>query len=140
MNKCIEWAGWRHPKGYGQLPVKIGGRWTTRRVHRLIYAGLYGEIPKNMVVMHTCDNPPCVNPAHLKLGTAKENTADMMAKGRHNPVRGSQVGTSILSETDVSRIRAMLDDGNKAVNIAKTFGVSRATIGDIKTGRRWVHV
>jgi hypothetical protein len=73
---CIEWNGSRLKSGYG--------RFNNQRAHRLIFEQVYGPIPKNMLVCHSCDNPPCVNPEHLFLGTSKDNIQDSIRKGRIN--------------------------------------------------------
>lgn len=75
---CWEWAGSRNYQGYGQIHW-LGG---AIRAHRLSYALLHGVIPRDLVVMHTCDNPPCVNPSHLKLGTYADNCRDSVEKAR----------------------------------------------------------
>jgi len=80
-DECWEWQGSRHPFGYGTINVQ-------RRpvtAHRIAYQFAHGDVPAGLYVLHHCDNPPCVNPAHLFLGTAKDNTEDMMAKGRGRP-------------------------------------------------------
>jgi len=75
--KCWLWQGLVTAKGYGRYGK--GGK----RAHRISYQLFVGEIPQDLFILHTCDNTGCVNPEHLKLGSAKENTADMMAKGRN---------------------------------------------------------
>ncbi len=80
MSECIEWAGYTMPKpqNYGQ---KFKGG-TMQYVHRLTWVEANGPVPTGMVVMHTCDNPPCYNLEHLKLGTQADNMQDMVDKGR----------------------------------------------------------
>lgn len=73
-NKCWEWLGSRYPSGYGRLSKKYA--------HRLSFEIINGLIPKGMHVLHTCDNPPCVNPKHLWVGTAGDNMRDRDKKGR----------------------------------------------------------
>jgi hypothetical protein len=78
VNGCWEYQGPRRKDGYGFY------NWGNDKLaHRIAYRLACGEIPKGMVVMHTCDNPPCCNPAHLKLGTKGDNNRDMFAKQRH---------------------------------------------------------
>ena len=81
-NGCLEWTGCTDHK-YGSLKVyKVA--W---RAHRLAWALAYGDIPTGMLVLHTCDNPPCCNPAHLFLGTQSENMKDKVNKGRQGTNR-----------------------------------------------------
>lgn len=75
---CWIWTGPTNNHGYG----RFGG---SRYAHRVSYQLAHGPIPPGMVVLHRCDNPPCVNPDHLSLGTQRDNVRDMVTKGRHNP-------------------------------------------------------
>ena len=84
MHDCIEWTGARSKDGYGNLRLKETGKHV--KAHRLAMARIYGwEAIEGFVVMHLCDNPPCVNPAHLRVRTQKDNMSDMVAKGRQKP-------------------------------------------------------
>jgi hypothetical protein len=80
MTACVEWTGYRNSKGYGLTWVREEN--CQRLAHRVLWERERGPIPEGMVIMHTCDNPPCVNLEHLRLGTQAENLADMKAKGR----------------------------------------------------------
>lgn len=75
---CVEWQGGRDKDGYGQTVV--GGR--KQRAHRVAWERIHGPIPAGMKVLHKCDNPPCVNPGHLFLGTQADNVRDCWDKGR----------------------------------------------------------
>src|SRR5690242_6357246 len=79
LDECWEWNGARSARGYGKKKIMFRD-YTT---HRLAYAWANGPIPAGMLVMHTCDNPPCCNPRHLRLGTHLDNQRDKAAKGRH---------------------------------------------------------
>jgi hypothetical protein len=77
---CLNWTGCKTHNGYGQLTF----RQTRVRAHRAAYEEFIGPIPKGALIMHTCDNRSCVNPEHLRPGTPKDNTHDMLIKGRHD--------------------------------------------------------
>jgi hypothetical protein len=87
---CWEWQGARVSKGYGSLAIE--GRAAT--AHRRSWELTYGPIPTGMHVLHRCDNPPCVRPDHLWLGTNTENVYDSMAKGRRDHLTGSRLPPS----------------------------------------------
>jgi hypothetical protein len=116
--------------------------------HRFIYTHTYGPIPKGLYVCHRCDNRLCCRPDHLFLGTAKENSRDMAAKGRNatsahpeNTARGSRSGAALLTEADVREIRrAYKEDGVLYRQLAADYGVHRTTIGYIVRRENWRHV
>ncbi len=114
--------------------------------HRLSFRLHTGDIPKSMCVCHTCDNPICVNPAHLFIGTHRENVRDMWAKGRASPPpRNFQLGEAgpraILTEADVIRIRqACAAGGISQRKLAAAYGVNQATISLIVRRVNWKHV
>jgi FixJ family two-component response regulator len=97
----------------------------------------YGD-PGSQHVLHRCDNPPCVNPAHLFLGLDKENKADMVAKKRS--AWGEASGSAVLSEADVREIRSLIARGVYHRVIAERFGVSKTTVSDIHRKRSWYHL
>ena len=82
FHTCWEWIGVRNHGGYGYLLKQYSKK---SGAHQISFELHYGPIPKGMLVLHRCDNPGCVNPAHLFLGTHKDNTLDMIKKNRHNP-------------------------------------------------------
>jgi hypothetical protein len=93
-----------------------------------------GRVPDGMVVRHKCDNPACVNPDHLELGTHADNVADRDARGR--TARGERLHAK-LTEDDVLRIRA---DSRSHRAIGADYGVAHSTVGNIKRGRKWSHL
>ncbi|MEG4350181.1 HNH endonuclease signature motif containing protein [Microcoleus sp. LAD1_D3] len=126
---------WANDKGYGQFHLKRS-RMNASRASFLIYNG---DIPEGMFVCHKCDNPPCVNPEHLFLGTHTENMRDMVEKGRSN--RGSKNPQSKLTEKEVFQIKALLVETNLTVErISILFDVSQRTIAYIKQNDIWKHV
>ena len=137
---CREFRGTRLPSGYGRFTT--GGRqWY---LHRWIVAQIDGEEAiEGKVVMHHCDNPACFRYDHLRIGTQAENLADMVEKGRHNPVSmpGDENPSAKLTDEQVREIkeRATNEYGSK-VALAREFGVSPAAISKIVHGRTWAHV
>jgi len=138
-NGCWNWLGSLSPRGYGR--IKVGDK--NYRSHRYSWATENGrQIPDGMVVCHACDNPKCVNPTHLFIGTMADNVADCVRKGRHargerlaHPrARGEKNGNSRLTEQQVNRIKS---DGRPQRVIAAEFGVSQTAIWAIKNGRMW---
>ena len=129
---CWEWIGSKR-NGYGL--VNRGNK--TLSAHRVAYAAFKGEeIPGGFVVRHTCDNPSCINPAHLVLGTQADNVADREARGRRD-VKGEQIGTAKLTEADVLEIRV---SELPAIELAKKYGVHKSNIWAIKSKKSWSHV
>lgn len=129
---CWEWTGCIHPKGYGLFRTKQLNQY---RAHRAAWVLARGEIPAGIWVLHRCDNRRCVNPNHLFLGTAKDNSSDMVKKGRS--AYGERHGYSKLTEKAVRQIRR---DKRGASEIARAHGVSRSLIFKIKARAIWTHI
>ncbi len=121
-DECWPWTGCIGPAGYGQFGIKG----ESRRAHRAAYASVHGWWPA--LIMHTCDNRRCCNPAHLKAGTNKENTQDMIVKGRRADLRAEKGGRAKLTNECVRRIREAYLFGAPQKDLARLYGVSRATI------------
>ena len=136
---CWEWTAYRTPKGYGQ--ILNGGKGNgLSRAHRISWVIHSGMIPQGMCVLHHCDNPGCVNPAHLFLGTNKDNSRDMVAKCRssHVGIPGEDNGSAKLSERSVREIRQLLVSGCLSMTaVAVQYGVGRSAIEKIKYGKTW---
>jgi len=131
---CWEWSGARVPQGYGLIKRKDG---TQLRAHRVAYELVYGLIPKGMFVCHRCDNPSCVRPSHLFVGSHDQNMADMVAKGRAARMQGHCNGSAKLKAIEVISIRTSVDSYSR---IARQFGVSSSAVGLIKRRERWAHL
>lgn len=131
---CWVWMGTTTVRGYGQLISNNRKHYA----HRASYEAFIGEIPKGMHVCHACDNVYCVNPAHLFLGTQKQNLEDMASKGRST--RGSKNARAKLNEEQVKGVKTLLNLGWSCAAIARTVGVSASCISQIKRKESWNHV
>jgi len=132
-DNCWVWNYGKAWNGYGLL--KVAGE--QRRAHRYAWERAHGPIPEGLLVLHRCDNPPCVNPAHLFLGTTQTNVTDKMQKGRFVSCPGERNGTAKLTQKQVLRIRTLLNQGVFHKTIAAEFDVSPTLVWRIKVGRAW---
>jgi DNA-binding XRE family transcriptional regulator len=132
---CWEWAGCRVPDGYGH--IKSGK--TALKAHRLSWElANKKEVPEGLYVCHSCDNPSCVNPAHLWLGSAKDNSRDAMAKGRSVVFQsGTRNPAAKLTKAAVSEIRALRAQGRTGRELAARYGVSKQAIYAVERGENW---
>lgn len=133
---CWKWTGGKDWDGYGIFFVNK----KSIKAHRYAYQILVGRIPSGKLICHTCDNPSCVNPKHLFIGTFQDNVDDMMKKGRHKARSGSCHHNSKLNEELVKIVKQRLLKGDKITHIAKDLNVSITTIFDIKNGNTWKNV
>lgn len=134
---CWEWQCALDKNGYGVLKIGvIEGKHKRIKAHRFSYKIHIGD-PGNMLVCHRCDNPCCVNPNHLFLGTHKDNNQDAANKGR--TLIGEKNHKCILTEKQVEQIKNRCKN-ERVCDIAKEFGVSSSTIQDIKQNRSWKHL
>ena len=127
---CWIWDG-NLLNGYGT----IFHEGKTQKAHRMLYEAHKGAIPKGMLVCHKCDEPSCVNPDHLFIGSQKENMEDCVAKGRI--AKGSRQGNAKLTEDQVIEIRRMFAEGAKLREVAKLYNMSTQNASDIKTRNSW---
>lgn len=147
---CWEWSGQRNENGYGRF--KSGG--TKGPAHRFAYELINGPIPIGLIIRHTCDNPPCVNPHHLLVGTAADNSRDMVERGRSilgrrwksghtktaghpNFMPGSLNPLAKLSAADIPVIRKRCRSGEMKLTVAASYGVVPGAISDIMRGITW---
>lgn len=120
---CWEWNGSRFPRGYGQFSVN--GKLCY--AHRFAYRIHHGPFPSDLKILHRCDNPPCVNPEHLFLGTTQDNSDDMCRKGRS--ASGEQSGLHRLTDTQVLEIRRRYAAGDiRQRDLAVEFGTCQSNI------------
>lgn len=132
---CWEWNRSRFKQGYGiaTLPNKKG----SGLAHRLSFVIFVEELSDLDIVMHSCDNPCCVNPSHLRKGTQKDNMEDMKYKNR-SPNRKGENGTTVkLNISAVSYIKEYPKVRGSVTLLAKMFNVSKSTISDIRKGKTW---
>jgi hypothetical protein len=129
---CWNWTASKGRRGYGW--IWVGNR--NERAPRVSYEIYRGPIPDGMQVCHHCDNPPCVNPDHLFVGSDAENKADKMTKGRQ--ARGASHGRAKLTEDDVLEIRAARDSTLR--ELATKYGVCEYQISYVRSGKRWSHI
>ena len=142
-DKCWEWKGTRLPKGYGvftDASPSTNVRGKTISAHRYSYQLHYGDLNKGDCVLHSCDNPQCTNPSHLRKGTQSENIKEAIAKRRKFvPVaKGEQNPKSKLTEEQVRFIKSHPELGHKA--IADMYGLSPNCIRGVRIGRTWTHI
>jgi hypothetical protein len=135
QDACWLWlAGINRKAGYGAFWIPS----TKKHVlaHRFSYTLYVGEIPEGMYVCHTCDNPKCVNPAHLFVGTGADNVADKVSKGR--TAKGARLPETKLSEEQAREIKRVIRNEEwKPRNLAEQYGVTRQLIYAIRSGRAW---
>jgi hypothetical protein len=136
---CILWPLRIDKGGYGRLtlPLAVGGRKRQVTAHRLAYKVAYGEWPEPEG-MHSCDNRRCFNPRHISPGTAKDNSADMVAKGRQ--AKGEGAGLSKLTDDLVVRIRQEYVDGLSVGQLAKRYKISHSGMMSVVSGFTWKHL
>lgn len=140
-NACWPWQAYRMPNGYGQL----GWKKKLELAHRLAYAEAHNLLNTNgslaldrtILVLHSCDNPPCCNPAHLSLGNKKKNAEEARDRGLLKILKGEDAVNSKLTESQVLAIRF---DERAHREIAADYGVGKTIIGSIKNRTKWKHL
>ena len=134
---CLEWTGAKSRKGYGNLFVD--GK--SYLAHRLAYEAWVGPIPDGLWVLHSCDNPPCINPEHLRVGTHQDNTDDMMSRGRDRHPRGVANKSAKLTDEQVREMRTLYAAGNVTqVALGQKYGINQTVVSDIVRRQTWKHV
>ena len=134
---CWGWKGSKHKQGYGMAYAQGA----VIKAYRLSYLVNIGEIPEGICVCHKCDNPSCVNPDHLFLGTQAENILDMDKKGRRTPQKGAFNHNAKLSEAEVASLREVYSKGGNTIStLAKQYGLSISGCYSIIKRKTWSHI
>ena len=134
--ECWQWKGWCDEEGYGRFKMNGKGERASRAIVKLM-----GQIiPKGEWVLHKCDNPTCVNPKHLYVGTPSQNSMDRENRKRGRPLIGSNNGYNKLDENKVTEIKSLLNCGFNNTEIGLMYNVTRSTISYISSGKIWKHV
>lgn len=138
-DECWPWIAALDHDGYGMFRIAEGRR---HHAHRAAWLLLVGDIPDGMHVCHSCDNPACVNPLHLWLGTDAANVRDCMNKGRRVPPRGERHGNAKLTADAVGEIRAfpgpLRPDAIR--ELTERYGISRAHVFRVRSKEQWACV
>lgn len=131
-NGCLEWTGFCDPVGrYGRVKRGRKNFWT----HRYAFQLANGRAPIGNV-LHTCDNPPCCEPSHLREGNAKQNMQEAVARGRM--ASGERVGGAVMTRTKVRELRRLLAAGDHSqAELGEMFGISQPAVSKIKRGLTW---
>lgn len=127
---CWLWTGGQAKYGI----IWVDGVTRYRGAHRISYQMANGDIPDGMLVCHKCDNPLCVNPEHLFLGTPGDNVRDMISKKRNVTTPGEK---NAMAKLNWSRVREIRAKGGNHLALSKEYGVSRRTISDVLANRKW---
>lgn len=130
---CWEWSGHKDLWGYGKIDIKG----VKHPAHRVAYEEYVTKIPKGLIVCHHCDNPACINPDHLFVGTHADNNKDMHEKGRDNHPHSEKHCCAKLTEDDVRNIYSQRHRSRDVYGLASKFGVTDSTIQRIWRGKSW---
>ena len=134
--QCWDWLAYRNPGGYGMF-------WYKKRLqlaHRVSWQIHKGSIPKGLCVLHVCDNPSCVNPEHLWLGTRIDNNNDKVRKGRAQHMFGEENGRARFTKEQVLELRQLWHAGATLSELAGRFARPAASIHHAVSGYTWSHL
>ena len=131
---CWLWTG-SISRRYGMF--RVNGK--NKRANRVAYELWKGEIPAGLHVLHSCDEPKCVNPEHLRTGTNDDNIRDKIERGRCADTKGVKNGNAKLTEDDVREIRVMCGFFNRS-EVARMFGVSPSATHEIYHRKKWSNI
>ena len=129
-NGCIEWNGVKTDKGYGEFTINKDGKFLKIRAHRWALGFAYGGVlfKSDFSVCHHCDNPSCVNPQHLFLGTNNDNVKDKVLKNR--------AGQKLTAD----KVKEIKNSTESTKTLMEKFDVGKTTINYVKSGKTWKHV
>ena len=130
---CTEWTGPKHDR-MGYCRIKVDGRMVY--AHRAAWELAHGPVPTGSVILHSCDNPSCINVTHLSVGTQRDNVQDMIRKGRADR-RGDRANPAKLTWGEVRELRSLDAQGYSRPELSKRFGISKSQVGNIRLNRHW---
>lgn len=137
VTHCWDWVGSKYRYGYGHFRRKIHGKWVMYKAHRYAYEYYRGPIPPNKMVLHSCDNPSCVNPEHLHYGSAQDNINDMISRGRKRLGRNPKHKHLDMNIAQQIRDAYKMNPEIKQTQIADNFKVSTAQVSRIINNLIW---
>jgi len=136
---CWEWIAGKYHDGYGIFRIEN----KSYRAHRVSYELFIGDIPDGMLVCHRCDNPACVKPSHLFIGTIQDNVNDRQNKGHSTggKLKGEDCPAHKYTKKDVIEIRSLYNTGQYSQrDLARKFNISRPTIKNMVNRDTWKHI
>lgn len=139
---CWPWVGTVDSCGYGRIRCGSLANNTRhyRQVHRVVWEIVHGPIPVGLCVLHHCDNPPCVNPQHLWLGTQQDNIADMVKKGRNFSFKRQRGVKNPNAKLTEQRVREIRTSNIGTYILARQYNVRSMTIWRVRMRKTWRHV
>lgn len=138
VDMCWNWTSRKNEHGYGTLDIKYGDKYKRIKAHRLSYY-IHNKVdPMEFVVRHKCDNPACVNPNHLILGTQQDNVDVMVARGR--VAVGEMYSRTKRTSEEVLEIRRLFNEGVSRREIAEKFNIPRSSVTSLILRREWKHI
>lgn len=132
-NNCIEWQRYKDADGYGKW--RVNGE--KRNVPRLVCELIYGSPKPNEQALHSCDNPPCINPDHLRWGTHRDNNDDKITRQR---LAGQNHPLAKYTDAQIRQLKSDIANGANPVLAYKSLGLTRFQFHNIKAGRSWNHI
>jgi len=131
-DECWPWTGSRTAQGYGKMQVWVASRgtWIATYAHRLAFEMEYGSFPESVDILHSCDNPPCTNPAHLRIGSQRDNVMESVVKGRWVRRR-----TTVTERAEIRKRYAA--GGMTQQELGEEYGLWQANICQIINGTDW---